>query len=145
MKNRTSWSDLGGIGCVFEKISSLTSSTSLAHFMMCWKERSLVISYTRKIPWRDGEGRKDRSQADQEIRSGWAKPLESSSSQLFQSHLCRWQRRTLELRGAPSVSVVQLHHFRDISLYLRSSVVLFGDGLVSLLASRIPEKKTVHY
>lgn len=29
----------------------LTSSTSLAHFMMCWKDRSLVMSYTRKIPW----------------------------------------------------------------------------------------------
>lgn len=28
----------------------LTSSTSLAHFMMCWNERSLVMSYTRNIP-----------------------------------------------------------------------------------------------
>lgn len=51
-------------------LSRLTSSTSLAHFMMCWKERSLVMSYTRKIPWTDVERRTNRNACFQSSSSG---------------------------------------------------------------------------
>lgn len=51
-------------------LSRLTSSTSLAHFMMCWKERSLVMSYTRKIPWRDVERRTSRNACSQSSSCG---------------------------------------------------------------------------
>lgn len=51
-------------------LSRLTSSTSLAHFMMCWKERSLVMSYTRKIPWTDVERRTKRNARSQSSQSG---------------------------------------------------------------------------